>query len=97
MNTILVAAFSVTVYALVQIADAKVIQKEKPNPKAIMRRCALMFVSVLAGLALYDQFGPLVSQIGDKIESVGSSGNGTGGSGTGGSGNAKVFTDNPGF
>ena len=75
------------------------IQKEKPNPKAIMRRCALMFVSVLAGLALYDQFGPLVSQIGDKIESVGSSGGGggTGVGGTGGSGNAKVFTDNPGF
>jgi hypothetical protein len=89
MNTILVAAFSVVVYAIIQVLDAKMVQKEKPDPKAIARRCAMMFSSVLAGMALYDQFSPLMAQIGDKMD---------GGASAGGAGGAaKVFTDAPGF
>ena len=90
MNTILVAAFSVVVYAIIQVIDAKMVQKERPVPKAIARRCAMMFSSVLAGMALYDQFSPLMAQIGDKMD---------GASVVGGAATttAKVFTDAPGF
>jgi hypothetical protein len=89
MNTILMATLSVVVYAIVQVADSKVVQKERPNPKAIVRRCVMMFGSVVAGMALYDQFNPLMAQIGDNMGGVGTNG--------GGVGITQVFTDKPAF
>jgi len=82
------ASITVVVYVIIQIADAKMIQKERPDIKAIVKRSAMVFSSVLAGMALYDQFNPLMGQIGDKVGSM-----------TGGSDSAptQVFTDKPAF
>jgi len=86
MNNLLLATFSVVVYAFVQVLDAKIIQKEKPKPKSILRRCVLMFMSVVTGITLYEQFSPSISQISENINTS-----------VGGKGTTKVFTDNPGF
>jgi hypothetical protein len=89
MNTILMATLSVVVYAIIQVADSKVVQKERPDPKIIIRRCVMMFGSVIAGMALYDQFNPLMAQIGDNIGGMGTNGKGVG--------VTQVFTDKPAF
>ena len=88
MNKFLMASITVVVYVIIQIADAKMVQKERPDIKAIVKRSAMVFSSVLAGMALYDQFNPLMGQIGDKVGSM-----------TGGSDGSptQVFTDKPAF
>ena len=88
MNTFLMASITVVEYAIIQFMDAKMIQKERPDIKAIVRRSVMVFSSVIAGMALYDQFNPLVGQIGDKMGSM-----------TGGSDGSptQVFTDKPAF
>jgi ABC-type spermidine/putrescine transport system permease subunit II len=88
MNTFLMASITVVVYVIIQIADAKMVQKERPDIKAIVRRSIMVFSSVVAGVALYDQFNPLMGQLGDKVGSM-----------TGGSDGAptQVFTDKPAF
>ena len=88
MNTLLMASITVVLYAIIQFVDAKMVQKERPDIKAIVRRSIMVFSSVVAGVALYDQFNPLVGQLGDKVGSM-----------TGGSDGAptQVFTDKPAF
>jgi|TARA_B110000285_G_C14487630_1_gene322459 hypothetical protein len=88
MNTLLMASITVVLYAIIQFVDAKMVQKERPDIKAIVRRSIMVFSSVVAGVALYDQFNPLMGQLGDKVGSM-----------TGGSDGAptQVFTDKPAF
>lgn len=83
MNTYLMAGITVMVYVIIQVMDAKLVQKERPDMKAIAKRSLMVFSSVIAGVALYDQFNPLMGQIGEKV----------GGSGT----TPQVFTDKPTF
>ena len=83
MNTYLMAGLTVVVYVIIQFMDAKLVQKERPDMKAIVKRSLMVFSSVIAGVALYDQFTPLMGQIGEKV----------GGSGT----TTQVFTDKPTF
>ena len=82
------ASITVVLYAIIQFVDAKMVQKERPDIKAIVRRSIMVFSSVVAGVALYDQFNPLMGQLGDKVGSM-----------TGGSDGAptQVFTDKPAF
>ena len=84
MNTYLLAGITVMVYAIIQFMEAKLVQKERPDMKAIAKRSLMVFSSVIAGVSLYDQITPLMGQIGEKV---------------GGSGSAttQVFTDKPSF
>lgn len=85
MNTFLIAGITVIVYAIIQIIDAKMIQKERPDIKAIVRRSILVFGSVIAAVSLHDQISPLLGDIGEKVSSVS------------GGGIPKVFTDKQAF
>ena len=51
MNTFLMASLTVVVYAIIQFMDAKMVQKERPDIKAIVKRSAMVFSSVIAGMA----------------------------------------------
>ena len=83
MNTYLMAGITVVVYVIIQIMDAKFVQKERPDMKSIAKRSVMVFSSVIAGVALYDQFNPLMGQIGQV--------------GGAGSTVTQVFTDKPSF
>jgi hypothetical protein len=85
MNTFLIAGITVIVYAIIQFIDAKMIQKEKPDIKAIVKRSIMVFSSVMISTALYDQVSPLLGDISDKVSTVS------------GGGIPKVFTDKPSF
>lgn len=84
MNTYLMAGVTVVVYVIIQIIDAKLVQKERPDMKSIAKRSAMVFSSVIAGFALYDQFNPLMGQISEQV-------------GGGSSTTTQVFTDKPTF
>ncbi len=86
-NILLIAAFSTVCYAIIQIVDSKMIKKEKPDMKNIMRHSFFTFGSVMCGGFLYEQFNPIISQVGENLEKTGISNVNV----------AKVFTDNPGF
>lgn len=88
MNTYLIAGITVVMYAIIQIADAKLVQKERPDMKAIMRRSIMVFSSVIAGTALYEQFSPIVGELGDKVGTMSGGSNGS---------PTQVFTDKPSF
>jgi len=87
MNTYLMAGLTVVVYVIIQFMDAKLVQKERPDMKAIVKRSLMVFSSVIAGVALYDQFTPLMGQISEIGEQVGGSASTT----------AQVFTGKPTF
>ena len=78
------AGITVVVYVIIQIMDAKLVQKERPDMRSIAKRSVMVFSSVIAGVALYDQFNPLMGQIGDKVGGTSSS-------------VTQVFTDKPTF
>ena len=82
MNTYLLAGITVAVYVIMQLMDAKFVQKERPDMKSIAKRSIMVFSSVIAGVALYDQFNPLMGQIGEKVST---------------STVTQVFTDKPSF
>lgn len=84
MNTYLMAGITVVVYVIIQIMDAKLVQKERPDMRSIAKRSVMVFSSVIAGVALYDQFNPLMGQLGDKVGGASSS-------------VTQVFTDKPTF
>jgi len=84
MNTYLMAGITVVVYVIIQIVDAKFVQKERPDMKSIAKRSAMVFSSVIAGVALYDQFNPLMGQIGEQVGGASST-------------VTQVFTDKPSF
>lgn len=84
MNTYLMAGITVVVYVIIQIMDAKFVQKERPDMKSIAKRSVMVFSSVIAGVALYDQFNPLMDQIGGQVGGAGST-------------VTQVFTDKPSF
>ena len=84
MNTYLMAGITVVVYVIIQIMDAKMIQKERPDMKSIAKRSVMVFSSVIAGVALYDQFNPLMGQISEQVGGVSST-------------TTQVFTDKPSF
>lgn len=84
MNTYLMAGITVVVYVIIQIMDAKLVQKERPDMRSIAKRSVMVFSSVIAGVALYDQFNPLMGQFGDKVGGTSSS-------------VTQVFTDKPTF
>jgi hypothetical protein len=87
MNTYLMAGLTVVVYVIIQFMDAKLVQKERPDMKAIVKRSLMVFSSVIAGVALYDQFTPLMGQISEIGEQVGGTASTT----------AQVFTGKPTF
>lgn len=81
------AGLTVVVYVIIQFMDAKLVQKERPDMKAIVKRSLMVFSSVIAGVALYDQFTPLMGQISEIGEQVGGTVSTT----------AQVFTGKPTF
>tara|TARA_B110000444_G_C18377655_1_gene383379 strand:+ start:159 stop:407 length:249 start_codon:yes stop_codon:yes gene_type:complete len=81
------AGLTVVVYVIIQFMDAKLVQKERPDMKAIVKRSLMVFSSVIAGVALYDQFTPLMGQISEIGEQVGGTASTT----------AQVFTGKPTF
>ena len=81
------AGLTVVVYVIIQFMDAKLVQKERPDMKAIVKRSLMVFSSVIAGVALYDQFTPLMGQISEIGEQVGGAASTT----------AQVFTGKPTF
>ena len=87
MNTYLMAGLTVVVYVIIQFMDAKLVQKERPDMKAIVKRSLMVFSSVIAGVALYDQFTPLMGQISEIGQQVGGTASTT----------AQVFTGKPTF
>ena len=81
------AGITVVVYVILQVMDAKLVQKERPDMKAIVKRSLMVFSSVIAGVALYDQFTPLMGQISEIGQQVGGTASTT----------AQVFTGKPTF
>jgi len=87
MNTIVLAACSCIIYAIIHYIDRKVIKKQDIDNRNLFRTTAIMFVSIMAGSFVYDQF---------ELENI-SNGVSSAVDGSLSGGTPKVFTDNPGF
>jgi hypothetical protein len=85
MNTLILAACSCIIYALIHYIDKKIIKKEEYIPRNTFRTTVLMFVSIVCGSFIYEQLDleNLSSSVSEKTGLAG--------------GVPKVFTDNPGF
>ena len=85
MNTLILAACSCIIYALIHYIDKKIIKKEEYIPRNTFRTTVLMFVSIVCGSFIYEQLEleNLSSSVSEKTGLAG--------------GVPKVFTDNPGF
>ena len=55
MNTLILAACSCIIYALIHYIDKKIIKKEEYIPRNTFRTTVLMFVSIVCGSFIYEQ------------------------------------------
>ena len=88
MNNFILAICSAIVYALTQYIEKKFVKKETFEPRIALKSTALVFVSVMCGMFLYEQLDldAIADNTGSVVESM-----------KGSSSAAQVFTDNPSF
>ena len=88
MNNFILAICSAIVYALTQYIEKKIVKKETFEPRIALKSTALVFVSVMCGMFLYEQLDldAIADTTGSVVESM-----------KGSSSAAQVFTDNPSF
>ena len=87
MNSLILATCISIIYALMQYIEKKIVNKEPTfDSRAAFKSCAIVFVSCVCGIMIYDQLE--LDSMSETVSNIKSSVGGA---------NPAVFTDAPGF